>query len=211
MTVADSLPTSLSSSDAAEAGLDLDDRLPLLYEKLHRLARAQLARLAWIPTQLEALELVHEAYLKLARGRQVRWRDDRHIYATGGKAMREVLIDRMRYETAQKRGGTALRDDFEIDDLPARGVEIDCRLEIAEAIRRLGAVEPELARVVVCRLLYGMTNAETATSLAVSERTVQRALRAARDRLRSSHGPRWWRTSRPLSDSPDDDGTLRHR
>ena len=57
-------------------------------------------------------------------------------------------------------------------------------LELNEALDRLAAVEPRLARVVECRFFGGLTDEETAEVLEVTRRTVQRDWAKARMLLR---------------------------
>jgi DNA-directed RNA polymerase specialized sigma24 family protein len=57
-------------------------------------------------------------------------------------------------------------------------------LDIDEAVHRLAAVEPRLARVVECRFFGGLSEEETAETIGVTTRTVQRDWVKARMLLR---------------------------
>jgi len=57
-------------------------------------------------------------------------------------------------------------------------------LDLSEAVDRLAAEEPRLARVVECRFFGGLTEEETAEALGVTTRTVQRDWVKARMLLR---------------------------
>lgn len=57
-------------------------------------------------------------------------------------------------------------------------------LDINDAVDRLAAVEPRLARVVECRFFGGLSEDETAEALGVTTRTVQRDWGKARMLLR---------------------------
>lgn len=57
-------------------------------------------------------------------------------------------------------------------------------LEINDAVDRLAAEEPRLARVVECRFFGGLSEDETAEALGVTTRTVQRDWAKARMLLR---------------------------
>ena len=57
-------------------------------------------------------------------------------------------------------------------------------LDINDAVDRLAAVEPRLARVVECRFFGGLSEEETAEALSVTVRTVQRDWAKARMLLR---------------------------
>ena len=53
-------------------------------------------------------------------------------------------------------------------------------IEIDEALARLAEHSPELVRVVECRFFVGLTEAETAEVLGVSDRTIRRQWTKAR-------------------------------
>jgi len=62
--------------------------------------------------------------------------------------------------------------------------QADLVLELNDALDRLAAVEPRLARVVECRFFGGLSDDETAEVLEVNKRTVQRDWVKARMLLR---------------------------
>jgi RNA polymerase sigma factor (TIGR02999 family) len=68
--------------------------LPLVYEELRRLAAQKMAEEK--PGQtLQATGLVHEAYLRLVDGEQVRRWDSRgHFFSAAAEAMRRILVDK---------------------------------------------------------------------------------------------------------------------
>ena len=70
----------------------------------------------------------------------------------------------------------------ELADAPAIAVvdRADALVALDEALDRLRAVEERLARVVECRYFAGLTEAETAEALGVSQRTVARDWTMAR-------------------------------
>jgi RNA polymerase sigma factor (TIGR02999 family) len=127
--------------------------------------------------------LVHEAYLKLARGGRDDWNDHPHFLATAALAMRQVLVDRARARASIKRGGA--RPNITLDEEAiAIADEPEVLLEIDDALRRLAATAPRLAKVVECRFYGGMSEEEIARALDVTVRTVQRDWVKARMLLR---------------------------
>jgi RNA polymerase sigma factor (TIGR02999 family) len=122
---------------------------------------------------LQATALVHEAFLRIGRDRNVPFQNQAHFFATAAEAMRRILIDHARSKGAEKRGGNATRDPLSVVDLAA-----DCDpaevLALDEALARLEQVEPEVAGVVRLRFYAGLSGAETAGALGISERTVDR-------------------------------------
>jgi RNA polymerase sigma factor (sigma-70 family) len=62
----------------------------------------------------------------------------------------------------------------------------DAVLVLDDALVRLGALDARLARVVECRFFGGLTEAETAAALGVTERTVRRDWVKARGWLQAA-------------------------
>ena len=104
--------------------------------------------------------------------------------------MRQILVQRARARDAVKRGGAA-RERITLDDAnlgeaaagfsqPASGADDVDLLALDEALTRLAAIDPELARLVELRYFGGMTIEETAEALQVSPATVKRQWAVAR-------------------------------
>ena len=156
--------------------------LPLVYEELRKLAAQKLAQEK--PGQtLQATALVHEAYLKLVDQSQAGWQDRAHFLAVASMAMRHVLVDRARARDTLKRGGARLHVMFDDEQISADD-QAETLLHLDEALDRLTAFEPRLARVVECRFFGGLTEAETAEALGLTVRTIQRDWVKARVLLR---------------------------
>jgi len=175
----------------AEQGGGLDALMPLIHERLKRLAHSQLNRHASQPT-LSATMLVNEAYLKLARSEQKQWQDRQHFFATAATVLRRIIIDYARIAHADKRGGherpvsmSALKVDRQADlttEQSARLIALDLALESLD--RR----DPRAAQVVECHVFGGYTFEETAQSLKVSPATVKRDWQFARAWLKRELG-----------------------
>jgi RNA polymerase sigma-70 factor, ECF subfamily len=151
----------------------LEELVPLVYDELRSLAKAHL-RHEDAGHTLGSTALVHEAYIRMARGGALTATDRSHFFAIAARAMRRVLIDHARTRKRKKRGAgqrlqpledvtTYLRDDA-AEELTA----------IDEALERLAEGSPRAARVVECRFFAGLTLQETAEALGVSLKTVQR-------------------------------------
>jgi RNA polymerase sigma factor (TIGR02999 family) len=148
--------------------------LPRVYDELRRLARHYLRRERADHT-LQATDLVHEAYERLADRARVSWRGRAHFLAAAAQAMRRVLVDHARERGALKRGGGRQRVTLEgLGESPA-GPDLDLEDLIAldRALQKLQALHEREARVLECRYFAGMTTREIATFLGVSERTVR--------------------------------------
>lgn len=162
----------------------LDGLVPGAYEELRAIARHQLLRRE-VGGTLSTTGLVHEAYLKLADQSRLAWRDRGHFFALASVVMRHVLVDRAKARRAQKREGALERVTLDGERIAADD-QAEALLVLNDAIDRLAEVEPRLARVVDCRFFGGLTDEETAESLGVTVRTVQRDWAKARMLLRQA-------------------------
>ena len=143
-----------------------------VYTQLHELARRRMNGQPAGQT-LQATALVHEAWLKLSRDPDRKWRDSKHYFATAAEAMRQILIDRARKRQAQRHGGGLER--VEADAVPiAAPARDETMLAVSEALDELASVSPERAEIVKLRFFVGMTAKEAAEILGVTERTVER-------------------------------------
>ncbi len=160
----------------------LDDLVATAYEELRAIAHA---RLAWRGAggTLSTTALVHEAYLKLANQSPSKWRDRAHFFAVASLAMRHVLVDFAKARVALKRGGARRRITLD-DDAIAVDDQADALLQLDDALARLAAREPRLAKVVELRFFGGLAEDEIAESLGVTVRTVRRDWVKARVMLR---------------------------
>ena len=166
---------------------DAFDRLvPLVYDDLRRIARAQLRR-DRVGKTLNTTGLVHEAYVRLVDQSRVNWEDRNHILAVCAVAMRRIVISNARRRAAAKRGGGERAVTFE-EERVARDEGADRLLALDQALARLEKDEPRLARVVECRHFAGLSAQETADALGTSLRTVERDWTRARERLRAELG-----------------------
>ena len=143
--------------------------LPLVYDQLRRLAAEQMAQEK--PGQtLDATALVHEAWIRLAGGRQ--YEDRGHFFRAAAEAMRRILVDQARAKGADKRGGGRKRVEFaewhQITQIP------DQVLALHEALNRFAAVEPRKAELVTLRFFGGLTMPQAAQTLSVSLPTAER-------------------------------------
>jgi RNA polymerase sigma factor (TIGR02999 family) len=122
---------------------------------------------------LQATALVHEAWLRLVRTEDQTWANRAQFFAAAAEAMRRVLVETARRKARLKRGGGLERIDLESLDVADTTADEKVLL-IDAALQRLEAENPEKARIVVLKFYTGLTNAETAALLGITERTVER-------------------------------------
>ena len=158
----------------------LNHLLPRVYDELRRMARAQLRR---SPTAtLQTTELIHEAYLKLAKNLDRDFSNREHFFGVAATAMRHILVDYARSKNAQKRGRSpekvSLSPDFaDTSTLSLQVVELD------DALQTLAKLDTRKSRVVELKYFGGLTNEETAGVLGISLETVKNDWRFARSWL----------------------------
>jgi len=171
-------PPPLEPGLLAESPADAGAAIVASYEELRRVARAALAAEQTGHT-LQTTALVHEAWLRLTDSSAVPWHDRRRLLVVAATAMRHVLIDHARRRRAGKRGGGLVPLALDAD-VAAAGEAPELLLAVDDALQRLVHVAPRLAQVVELRYFLGLTDAEIATALGVTSRTVTRDWQKAR-------------------------------
>jgi len=152
--------------------------LPLVYEDLRKLARSRLRNEAGVMT-LPATALVHEAYLRLVGSDAPDWDHRGHFFAAAAEAMRRVAVDYARAARTQKRGGQVARVALDTQRVGTPGLDSDL-VDLDQALGELERLDETMARVVKLKYFAGLSNEETAQSLGMSARTVNRHWTAAR-------------------------------
>jgi RNA polymerase sigma factor (TIGR02999 family) len=151
--------------------------IPRVYDELRRIA-ARYLRAERADHTLEPTALVHEAYLRLVRQREVGRHGRAHFLALASRTMRRVLVDHARHHLAAKRGaGEKLPIISSLDLAIERPPEL---VALDDALDRLAELDPEKARLVELRFFGGLTLDETADALGCGPATVSRQWRTAR-------------------------------
>jgi RNA polymerase sigma factor (TIGR02999 family) len=149
----------------------------VVYAELRSLATAAMRRQPPGHT-LQPTALVHETYLRLVGDGVRPWEDRAQFFGSAARAMRSILVDFARARAAAKRGGG--RGRAPLADDHAAPKDDDEVIAVHEALERLERISAELATVVELRFFGGLTVAETAAALNVTERTVYRMWNQAR-------------------------------
>jgi RNA polymerase sigma factor (TIGR02999 family) len=122
---------------------------------------------------LQPTALVHEAWLRLVDAPDQHWNSRNHFFMAAAEAMRRILIERARHKARLKRGGNQQRVPLEELDLATRA-DPDSLLLVEEALERLAAHDPVKAELVKLHFFVGLSLAESARVLEVSEPTAKR-------------------------------------
>lgn len=163
----------------------LNQLFPLVFRELHAIAHRCLHG-ARPGGSLQTTALINEVYLKLV-GSSASWNDRVHFLAIAARAMRLILVDTMRAQGRQKRGG----DRFQVtlgDELLA-GSPDEAILALDEALRRMEEVDLRKSRVVELHYFGGLSWEEIAAELEISVATVHRDLRMAKAWLKRELRP----------------------
>jgi RNA polymerase sigma-70 factor, ECF subfamily len=149
-----------------------------LYDELRRLARTCM-RGERSDHTLPPTALANEAWLRLAHSNATDFADAGEFFAAAATTLRRILVEHGRRRSRQKRGGNQHRIDLPPEELaaPERDEQL---LALDTALVRLAAVAPMKARLVELRFFAGLSVAEAANLLGLSERTVARDWRVAR-------------------------------
>lgn len=160
-----------------------EELLPLVYDRLHELARGYMFDERREHT-LQPTALIHEAWLRLEHEPDS-WLSaptgtDRNVFfGIAARAMRRILVEHARRRSATKREGNAQRVPLDevLDNLekPARNL-----VALDQALEQLAARDPELSRLVELRFFGGLTVQQVADVLNISHRRVERGWTTAR-------------------------------
>jgi len=155
--------------------------LPAVYDELRRLAASKLARER--PQTLQATDLVHEAYLRVAGragdGTGEHWDSRGHFFAAAAEAMRRLLIERARKRGRLRHGGGKRRVELRDEDLAIDAPPVEL-LALDDALDRLAEEDAVKAELVKLRYFAGLTIEEAASMLAISRATADRYWEYAR-------------------------------
>jgi RNA polymerase sigma factor (TIGR02999 family) len=172
------------------AGLTREEILrrlaPIVYDELRQLAAVHL-RKEHPEHTLQPTALVNEAYLRLVGAAQPPWRSRSAFFGAAAQAMHRILIDHAKMRLRQKRGGGVVPVSLSRAG-PTSWDEPERLLALNEALCRLVEVDARSAEVVKLRYFGGLSIAQTAEVLGVSDRTVKREWSFARAWLRRKLG-----------------------
>lgn len=154
-----------------------DALLRLVYDRLHQMAR-NAARGADSVAELQPTELVAEAWLKLDSSR-LGHMHRQHFLALSARVMRQVLVDHARRALTEKRGGGWLHVTLSKAGADPTATPFEV-LALDEGMTRLAEIHPRAASGIELHYFGGLTAAESAAHLQVTQRTVERDLRFGR-------------------------------
>jgi RNA polymerase sigma factor (TIGR02999 family) len=169
----------LSAIEAGEPAA-AEQLLPVIYDELRKLAAHRINQEKSGQT-LQATALVHEAYVRLVGGtrQERRWESRGHFFAAAAEAMRRILVENARRKKRLKRGGEFVRQDLDVAEIAASGVQEDL-VALDEALTKLAATDRQSAELIQLRYFAGLALPEAARTLGISPRTADRLWAYAR-------------------------------
>ncbi len=173
-------------SESAEPALPttVDALFQDVYDRLKAMAGRQRARGGAAQT-LGTTELVHELYLRMGRGEDLRFASAAQFFAYAARAMRHVLSDRARDHLRIRAGGGWVRITLSDDAQQLALDSAEQTLSLDAALRKLETTDARAARVVELHFFAGLTIEQIAQSFGLTHRTVTRDWEFARAFLRS--------------------------
>lgn len=120
---------------------------------------------------LSATVLVHEVFLKLGSEEERIFNDKGHFLAVSSMAMRQILVQHIRYKNAEKR-----KHEPETFD-PWHGSNDPTQIDLVlldESLKELNALDPRMVKIVEARIYGGFSMSEIADALGITTRTVDR-------------------------------------
>jgi RNA polymerase sigma factor (TIGR02999 family) len=154
--------------------------LLVVYKELHALAHGAMSKRRPGRT-LQTTALVHEAYIRLVKDKNERWKNRAHFFGVASRAMRNILVDKYRSMMAAKRG--LGRQPVSLNNVIGRGQELAAADNpfkdweaLDRALTKLGseACHKRKCTIVELRFFVGLTHKEAAEVLGVSPATVKR-------------------------------------
>jgi RNA polymerase sigma factor (TIGR02999 family) len=149
----------------------VEDALTALYDDLRSLAARHL-RVERTDHTLQPTALVHEAYLKLSRQKNLHWQNRLHFFHNAAAQIRRILVGHARARERQKRGAGLIR--VTLTDIAAGAQDDYDLVDLDDALERLDAESQADRQIVELKFFGGLTEREIGKVLGISERTVRR-------------------------------------
>jgi RNA polymerase sigma factor (TIGR02999 family) len=165
----------------------IDD--PDLFVVLYQDLKVRAKKLRQPGATLDTTALVHEAWLKLHVNGQPTSSLE-HMFRTAALAMRHILLDHVRAQSAQKRSPSPIESTPEHEQPGLEHSAICDALDLVRSLEFLRQVDARKADVVEWHVLAGIALVDIANALNISVPTAKRDLRAGRAMLASARTKR---------------------
>lgn len=172
----------------------LQKLVEMIYSELKAMAVRQYQKIQPGMT-VQPTVLVNEVYLMFAKKSGLAFDNRYAFFAFAGLLMRQILVDMIRRQNRDKRGGAhenvPLLPDIDLPDFGST-LDNDTFLNLNQAIERLSKKDKRQVELLQMRFFCGLKLEEIADLAGISTTSVKRELRIARHWLAgqlSSNGP----------------------
>lgn len=180
--------TELLAGTARGDAASLQQLYAVLYPEIKRVARMRLAQ-SGHAAGLNTTALVHEGFLRMADQQGLQGDTRGQFFAYVGRVLRSVVIDHLRTEGRDKRGGDAVMVTLSAaDDVAAVQSQAVDLIGLDQALARMRELDAGLYELIEMIGFAGLTIAEVATLRDVSTRSINRELLKARALLQELLG-----------------------
>ncbi len=142
------------------------------YEELRALARSIRSKKGIVNTT----SLVHALYLKWVGSTTLSLEDERELFRFASKAMKQIVIDFVRHDRAQKRIDRHIL--VSLTDATGQVQEVtldpDLLIDLYNALEKLTLINPLYAEVIDLHIFSGFTYKKIGEMLGVDESTVRK-------------------------------------
>lgn len=157
-----------------------------IYPMLHKAAIIQMNKLQ--PVSLNPTALVNELYLKLKKTANLDIKDRNHFLAMASRTIRQILIDGIRKEQSDKRGGRFDLVTYQETEFPSQENKNDSFAVINwelmnELLHELELVDAKSVELIEMRFFAGLRIDEIAEIKNISISTVSRNWKFAKSWL----------------------------
>ncbi|HEV6965358.1 MULTISPECIES: ECF-type sigma factor [Roseateles] len=183
--------TELLAGTARGDGASLQQLYAVLYPEIKRVARVRLAQSGpnGRVAGLDTTALVHEGFLRMADQQGLQGETRGQFFAYVGRVLRSVVIDHLRTETRDKRGGDAILVTLSAaSDVAAVQSQAVDMIGLDQALERMRALDPGLYELIEMVGFAGLSIAEVAELRGLSTRSINRELLKARALLQELLG-----------------------
>jgi RNA polymerase sigma factor (TIGR02999 family) len=180
--------TELLAGTARGDAASLQQLYAVLYPEIKRVARIRLAQ-SGHAAGLNTTALVHEGFLRMADQQGLQGETRGQFFAYVGQVLRSVVIDHLRTEGRDKRGGDAIMVTLsaagDVAAVQSQAVDL---IGLDQALARLRGIDVGLYELVEMIGFAGLSIAEVAELRGLSTRTINRELLKARALLQELLG-----------------------
>lgn len=190
MTAQPAITELLIGTSRGDAG-SLQQLYALLYPEIKRVARMRLAQCGpnGRSAGLNTTALVHEGFLRMADQQGLQGETRGQFFAYVGRVLRSVVIDHLRTEGRDKRGGDAVMVTLSAaTDVAAVQSQAIDMLGVDRALERMRALDNGLYELIEMVGFAGLSIAEVAELRGLSTRSINRELVKARALLQELLG-----------------------